>query len=154
MGAFDVNSETELWGNSKDRLRKFLKDRKREDGYNAQRGKQRATTIPNVSTTKTARPSSATGFKSQPKELKEDDDNEDEDNTTRKVLFPTVSREQIIGEGDTINFDAQSRRFIVGALKKHGVDIQVYFDGVINGPHCFTFVETMVSGSSCLSRRK
>eukprot|EP00986_Skeletonema_menzelii_P013028 scaffold7382_cov83-Skeletonema_menzelii.AAC.1 len=38
-------------------------------------------------------------------------------------------------------FDARSRRFIVEALKKHGVDIQVYFDGVINGPHCIKFVD-------------
>mmetsp|Transcript_24337 Transcript_24337/g.39549 ORF Transcript_24337/g.39549 Transcript_24337/m.39549 type:complete len:103 (-) Transcript_24337:1141-1449(-) len=74
---FKSRDETELRGNSKERLLKFLKDRKREDGYNAQRGKQRATTLPKVSTTKAARPSSAAGFTPQPQKLKKDDDNED-----------------------------------------------------------------------------
>eukprot|EP00986_Skeletonema_menzelii_P004975 scaffold1748_cov148-Skeletonema_menzelii.AAC.8 len=75
---FEKNlDETELRGNSKERLLKFLKDREREDGYNAQRGKQRATTLPKVSTTKAARPSSAAGFTPQPQKLKKDDDNED-----------------------------------------------------------------------------
>ena len=34
----------------------------------------------------------------------------------------------------------KSRRIIVEALKRNGVDIQVYFNGVINGPHCVKFV--------------
>jgi len=38
-------------------------------------------------------------------------------------------------------FDTRSRRIIVTALKKYGVDIQVYFNGVINGPHCLKFVD-------------
>ena len=33
---------------------------------------------------------------------------------------------------------------IVQVLKKHGVDIQVYFSGVINGPHCFQLAQNSV----------
>ena len=37
--------------------------------------------------------------------------------------------------------EGHTQRLIVKVLKKHGVDIQVYFSGVINGPHCFTFAQ-------------
>jgi len=37
--------------------------------------------------------------------------------------------------------DGIHQRFIVNTLKDHGVDIQVYHSGVMNGPHCVKFAD-------------
>eukprot|EP00986_Skeletonema_menzelii_P000780 scaffold222_cov90-Skeletonema_menzelii.AAC.4 len=42
---------------------------------------------------------------------------------------------------DEANRALQQYQYQTFRLLKHGVDIQVYFDGVINGPHCIKFVD-------------
>ena len=83
--------------------------------------------------------------------LKEDKHSEDElDYATQLAEVKRIANENIKHLRTLLaKHEGHSRRVIVDVLKKNTVDIQVYFNGVMNGAHCLNFAknsDAIISG--------